>query len=947
VSDPIDTSIDTCGCCEPDPASAHLYNRPGLPALSYRDGTYVTFFRRMLEELGRFTLPDGEFSETRPLTALTIRASDDPSIALLDASAMMADILTFYQERIANEGFLRTAVERRSILELARAIGYELNPGVDASVYLAFTVEDALGAPRVADVPSGTKVQSVPPQNKLPQTFETSSDITARADWNAIRPHLSGKQDLTKKNVRDIYLSGTTSNIQPGDVILVETDKDIATAHVQTVDIDPINDRTRLGLKKPISFTIPEPPAPAITKDWGDKKIPFLRSTVRQFIQEKTWTESGLNAFLKANEWSPKKLADYLAKDRVDNPATVGKVFVLRTRLGIFGHNAPRYASLPMNQRIPTMEIKYINNTPFPELHFPAYPSSWDETDICINHNSQDKPYPDTEADFFLERSVPALKDGDFFALETRADGLQGFEIRSVFEGSLRDYGMSAKVTGITAQRTEAKCTPLDEYKTKFKTRFTSAFVQSESLALTEAPFTEKLHAGIKQLKLNGFYFGLQIGQPVILSGERSDAMGVMHSEVFSITGIVHDRGMTILTFDHGMAYGYKRTTVTINANVAHASHGETITEILGSGDGTQANQRFILKKPPLTFTSASALSGSVSTLQIKVNNQPWDEVASLYSLGPKDQAYTVRIDDQHHVTVTFGDGHKGARLPTGSNNVVAIYRSGIGSEGEVGAGSLTILQSKPLGVRSVTNPLPAGNAANPEGLGAARDHAPLTVRTLDRIVSLDDYQDFASAFAGIGKAQAINLWADGRHFVYLTIGGANGEPVTDQDFLDNFSAALEAARDPVQQVKVGTFDRLLFDLSASIAVDRHHEKKEVDRAVRAALVMAFSFDRRAFGQAVSAAEVITIIQGVPGVVSVDLNALNLSGSPTANNLLGSLTNLNPSINPAVISLVGGPVAVNQLLVVDGAHVGGDGTIRPAQLLLINTQGLTLKEVRA
>ena len=82
----------------------------------------------------------------RPLADLATRASDDPSIALLDAAAVVADVLTFYQERIANDGFLRTAIERRSVLEMARAIGYELNPGVAATAYLTFTVEDAEGA---------------------------------------------------------------------------------------------------------------------------------------------------------------------------------------------------------------------------------------------------------------------------------------------------------------------------------------------------------------------------------------------------------------------------------------------------------------------------------------------------------------------------------------------------------------------------------------------------------------------------------------------------------------------------------------------------------------------------------------------------------------------------------------------------------------------------------
>src|SRR6476646_938632 len=127
----------SCGCCEgvavltPMPTG----NRPGLDALSYRVGTHATFLETMKARLSSADFPE--------LRGLTTRAADDPSIALLDGWATVGDVLTFYQERIANEGYLRTAVERRSVLELARAIGYELNPGVAASTFLAFTVEDA------------------------------------------------------------------------------------------------------------------------------------------------------------------------------------------------------------------------------------------------------------------------------------------------------------------------------------------------------------------------------------------------------------------------------------------------------------------------------------------------------------------------------------------------------------------------------------------------------------------------------------------------------------------------------------------------------------------------------------------------------------------------------------------------------------------------------------
>src|SRR6266550_2662968 len=121
---------------------------------------------------------------TRPaLQNLKTRDNDDFSIALLDAAATMADVLTFYQERIANESYMRTATERRSLLELARLIGYELRPGVAANTLLAFTMDDTPGAPLQTTVDIGTKVQSIPGPDEKPQTFETVEKITTRVEW--------------------------------------------------------------------------------------------------------------------------------------------------------------------------------------------------------------------------------------------------------------------------------------------------------------------------------------------------------------------------------------------------------------------------------------------------------------------------------------------------------------------------------------------------------------------------------------------------------------------------------------------------------------------------------------------------------------------------------------------------------------------------------------------
>src|SRR5207302_7139154 len=110
------------------------------------------------------------------LRALTTREPNDPAIALLDTWATVADVLTFYQERIANEGYLRTATERRSILELARLVGYTLRPGVASSVYLAYTLDEDKSVtppkPTATTILKGSRVQSVPGPGELPQSYE-------------------------------------------------------------------------------------------------------------------------------------------------------------------------------------------------------------------------------------------------------------------------------------------------------------------------------------------------------------------------------------------------------------------------------------------------------------------------------------------------------------------------------------------------------------------------------------------------------------------------------------------------------------------------------------------------------------------------------------------------------------------------------------------------------
>ena len=101
-----------CNCCTGIGPSTPtvVFNRPGLSAIAYRSGTWHEFKESLLAALADSKHPE--------LAGLATRIDDDFSIALLDAVAVVGDVLSFYGERIANESYLRTATERVSVLEL-------------------------------------------------------------------------------------------------------------------------------------------------------------------------------------------------------------------------------------------------------------------------------------------------------------------------------------------------------------------------------------------------------------------------------------------------------------------------------------------------------------------------------------------------------------------------------------------------------------------------------------------------------------------------------------------------------------------------------------------------------------------------------------------------------------------------------------------------------------
>jgi len=834
--DPNLPDISDCGCCAglETETPVEISNRAGLAAVAYRAGTHAQFKASMLAALSS--------QERATLQALQTRDDDDFSIALLDAWATVADVLTFYQERSANESYLRTATERFSLLELARLIGYELRPGVAASTFLAFTVEDAPGAPPRATVDIGTKAQSIPGPGEQPQTFEAIEKIEARGVWNTIKPRLTRPQTLSIDMSR-LFIQGASAGLHAGDGLLIVEDiagrKRFRRIRSVTVDQDANRTTVEFGGTSTLRGSFGFPVAGTSLSSFSAR--PLNSASIGQSVLNKSWGQADLNAFAQIQGWPIESVFQNVRTQLSGTvrPTDAG-VFAFRVRASLFGHNALDWKLLP--------EETQKAFDPTPGSDWPLIPADGDK------RVSLDASYPEIVA---FSWAVIKSSSSEVIA-----------RVQKVRETGLSRYAISGKSTQLVLD----KDVTLSGFS---QLRQTNVYAQSEELALAEAPITEPVAGHV--IELDQFYEGLSVGQNIVVTGERDDLVGVRASEVARLSEVTHDtaQGRTRLTLAGDLANQYRRATVTINANVARATHGDTVQEEVGGGDASQRYQRFTLRQPPLTHTSAATASGTASTLQVRVNELFWHEVSSLYGHGPDERIFITRLGDDGKTTVQFGDGRTGARLPTGQENVRATYRKGIGRGGLVKAEQISMLLTRPLGVKGVINPLASSGGDEAETLADARGNAPLTVMTLERIVSLQDYEDFARAFAGIAKSRATWTWSGQVRGVFVTVAGPDGAEVTpDGDLYKNLLAAMQQAGDPFVPVRVQSYRPAFFRLAAGVKVYPDYLPDKVLKAVEQALRAHFSFAARQFGQPVALSEVVAVMQSVAGVIAVDLDKL-------------------------------------------------------------------------
>lgn len=503
-----------------------------------------------------------------------------------------------------------------------------------------------------------------------------------------------------------------------------------------------------------------------------------------------------------------------------------------------------------------------------------------------------------------LDSVYPGIVAGTPVVIQrTYADGeSEPAVVRNVVRVATRSvsaYGMTGKVTQLVLDQPwlNPPSDPAEDTNlTQSALREITVQAQATPLQLLPVPaFAPGASIGGSAIVLSTLVAGMEAGRLIAVTGQRADLLPatVAGGELAMVAAlqdgvdvIPGDTPTTTLQLATPLTFSYVPATVQVYGNVVMGRQGATITDVLGSGNPAVAYPSFTLSSGPLLADPASTSVGSATTLTVTVDGVVYPEVDRLGSSAPA-RSYVTGTDPTGKTTITFA-----APLPAGNGNVLASYRVGDGSQGNVAANQVTQMLSRPSAALSVTNPLPATGGAGGAQPEDVRSGAPIGMRGLGRLVSLSDFADLAQSWAGVAKATARHASDGTSEGVLVTVAGPDAAPL-DPAICSSLAAAIMAASDPTIQVTVLPADLYMIVLAATVAHDPAVAWEAVAPAVEAALTQAFAYPNRALGEPVAVGDLVAAAHSVPSVRAFKTTALALvPATTTATGLATALPKL-------------------------------------------------------
>jgi uncharacterized phage protein gp47/JayE len=848
------------------------WNRAGLSRLRYLDGNAITHLETLRQGLAQafnsgseaqwpeleIDAPSGAANtEAERLREQYHGPRRDYVWEIMRSLARSAHVLTEHIDANSNETFLATATEWESLRKLVALLNYRPAPQSSAGTTLAMLATEG----SVGTFDKGFGVKTKPDDGSPPVIFETLEELDIDAALNALRAANWNRSTAALAQSGDIIsfpLTAALEGASVGDVGVLACQNDLVA--VSLVDMNA--GELQLQLHSPAPGWPVEAPL-ADTRLWLTARsrrapkisgqnvlslspggIPVADGSVLMWMDSGNWqaarvelSESsrllldrngppaGTQVFLALEAQRQLYAFDDGDKHRIILPLASDRQSGALFRAGLNRINESSVATL-------TDVYDYLEEPAYTLLYYTTADQSLGTVSIASQQLVE------------LSGKAESLSTGDLLVIEDHAGAFSAARLESL------DAGADSVLLELAPSPSGAAL-----IHGNFKHQLHPGGFDRN---------TDPIQAGDNTISLQMLPEVLKPGRKVIVSdGERAQQA--------LVTLVDREHGKIRL---HPPAQGFAAWNTLIYGNAIATGHGETAKEkVLGSGDASLSHQAFELKVDDLSHVADPAFTQGVrADIEVRVDGRRWQQVDSLDSSGPEEHHYALIQLQSGNVTLCFGDGRRGRRLPTGNNNVRARYRRGAGLAGNIGPGTLVKTVSTHPWIDDFLQPIAASGGNDREDTATLRDNAPASTLALGRAVSLVDFQHLATSQAGVWQARAFRPPADARRgdivrVVVLPAGG--GELGSLQQDLQTF---LQARAEPQVQVDIAPWQPLIFSVDISLAVDsRAFQPELVIDAVRDALLETFSPSRRKLGDPLFRSQIMATIESVEGVSNCSL----------------------------------------------------------------------------
>lgn len=383
-----------------------------------------------------------------------------------------------------------------------------------------------------------------------------------------------------------------------------------------------------------------------------------------------------------------------------------------------------------------------------------------------------------------------------------------------------------------------------------------------------------------------GFSGGVVLGMEAItfLASDIDAAEVTLVREALST---IHRHGGTHIDLDDELDIPLDLGSIRVHGNVVHVHHGQRVDEVLGSGDGTLAQQSFCLKQGPLSWS----LRGNdlIPDIQVDVSGRPWRYIPTLDQAKADELVFSVEVDHEGQTWVHFGDGQHGSRLQTGIENVVAHMRIGSGVAGNVEQGHIRLLRQRPPMVRRIINLTAASGGVEAESAEQLRSRIPMSVRLGRRVVSITDFEDKVRSYPGVAHVRAEPIWGGTRPVLCLTVTTNN--TALDYQLTPSDPMYMELHREAQQLGEVGNVVEIhgheirKFRLHLTLLATSGVDVDVLTDGVRRSVMHYFSFQNRSLTQPVTRSEIMAFVSDFDGVINVGVRLLSYADETTDSGL--------------------------------------------------------------